>query len=400
MQWEKAYKETLVSNKYVYFDTGAASVPPVPVLNEVKQYLDKTAELGTYLPSFRSEVYKKIEDIRELSSNFLNADIEEIAFIKNGTEGICLVAQGINWKKGDEVIVPDTEMQSNLAIWFLLQQTKGIKVVRIKADKEGIIDEKKIEEAITKKTKLITFISLSNATGAIQPISNLCKIAKKYGVLTLVNASQSIGILKTDVKEIGCDFLSACGRKGLRAIEGSGLLYVNKKQIKYMSPCIVGWWNSSMKNDNRSIEFPKTAKKFEAGCPNVPAIYALGAAIEYANIFGIDKIEKKVKKLTKYAVDQFLKIDNFVIYGPSNIEKRVGLIPFRIKNTDPSDLVKMLEQNGVIIEAGRFMAESILEFYKIDSMARISLHYFNRKKEIDKTLLLIKKFIKTQKGQR
>ncbi|CAI2137430.1 Cysteine desulfurase [Serratia quinivorans] len=389
MDIQQVRQDTPVTTKYAYFDTGAAAPPPLPVLNRVKDYLDATAYQGPYLPSLRKRIYAELEVIRQQTAAFLNADIGEIAFTRNGSEGISLVAQGIDWQEGDEVIVPNTEILSNISPWLRLQHRRGIKVVAAKANDQGVLEPEHIASLITDKTRLLTFCALSNATGAIQPVQALCALARQRGVLSLVNASQSLGVLATDVSALGCDFLVACGRKGLRAIEGSGVLYVHSGLVSQLEPCLMGWWNSSF-DETGQLVLPETARRFEAGCPNVPAILSLGAAIEYAQSLGMAAIEQRVRALTRYAVSRLNTLPGIQIYGPQLPAGRIGLLPFNIAGRDPAQLVTMLEQQGVIIEAGHFMAHAIMQLYGIERMARLSLHYFNTEQEIDRAVELIR----------
>ncbi|GBU08890.1 cysteine desulfurase [Gammaproteobacteria bacterium] len=400
MNIDQIRKDSPVTAHYAYFDTGAAAPPPLSVLNAVIEYLKKTAELGIYLPSLRKEIYANVEQIHADMALFLGAEPPEIAFTKNATESICVIAQGIDWQAGDEVIVPDTEILSNLSPWLRLEKTRGIKVIHAKANSEGLLETAHIEQLITPKTRLLTFGSLSNATGALQDAKSLCSLAKKHGILSLVNASQSLGLVETNVRDLDCDFLAGCGRKGLRAIEGTGILYVRNSLIDTLEPCLIGWWNSSIDPQTQELILPNTAKRFEAGCPNVPAILSLGAALKYATALEMPKIQARVDHLTRYAVTALSSIIGFTLYGPLDASKRIGLIPFNIIGKendciDPNLLVTMLEKNGVIIEAGHFMAHAIMQKYQIERMARISLHYFNTEEEIDKTVDLIKNFILT-----
>lgn len=396
MNWTRIYQETLVAERYAYFDTGAAAPPPAPVVAAVKTYLDKTASLGTYLPSFRKEVYQNIELTRKKMAAFLHADAQEIAFTKNGTESICLVARGIDWQEGDEIILPDTEMLSNVSVWHLLAKEKNLTVVPLKANPEGIIEPESLRRLITPKTRLVSFVALSNVTGAVQPVAQLCHIARQAGVLSHVSASQALGMLAINVREWQCDFLSACGRKGLRAIEGSGVLYVRESLIATLSPALVGWWNSTLDPQSGQVLLPDTAKRFEAGCPNVPAVISLDCALDYANAIGITTIEARCRELTQYALMQLAGLSGFEAYGPANAGNRLGIIPFNIRGVCPDKLTAWLEQQHIIIESGHFMASAILRTYQIEKMARISLHYFNQTAEIDRLVSAIAEFTGAQ----
>jgi cysteine desulfurase/selenocysteine lyase len=391
---EKVRKDTEVTRQYAYFDSGAASPPPRPVIDTVKAYLDATGEVGPYLPSLRKSIYERVEQIRAGTAQFLGASPAEIAFAKNGSEAISIVAQGISFQTGDEIIVPDTEMLSNLAPWLLLAERKGVVIVKARADTEGLLSVECVAPLISPRTKLLTFCSLSNATGALQPAQALCALARDYGVLSLVNASQSVGLIATDVRQLGCDFLSACGRKGLRAIEGSGILYVREELIAGMAPCLIGWWNAGLDPATQSLTLPPTARRFEAGCPNVPAILALGAALEYTNALEIEAVEKRVRHLTRHLVTRLNELPGINIYGPGDVAHRLGLVPFNIEGVDPQALVVMLEKGKVIIEAGHFMAHPIMRHYRIERMGRISLHYFNTETEIDRMVKLVRDYVK------
>ncbi|MBP6082253.1 MAG: aminotransferase class V-fold PLP-dependent enzyme [Providencia sp.] len=391
--WQQVYQDTLVSQHYAYFDTGAAAPPPKPVIDAVKTYLNKTAERGIYLPSFRKETYQRVENCRRKLAQFIGADETEIAFTKNGTESICLVARGISWHSGDEVILPDTEMLSNIAIWQLLAKEKGIKIVTVKADNQGVISPKTIEQAITSKTKLVSFVALSNITGVVQPVQSICEIAKQHGVLTHVSASQALGMYSINVQEWQCDFLSSCGRKGLRTIEGIGILYVRNALIPTLTPMLAGWWNCNVDANSGDITLPITAKRFEAGCPNIPAIISLDAALDYALNIGMTQIEIRNRQLTEYAMSKLSSIPNIAIYGPTNSHQRLGIIPFNIKGISSDILMQTLEAKNIIIESGHFMATAILQFYQIEKMARLSLHYFNQESEIDQLVNCIHEII-------
>lgn len=377
------------SPQYAYFDTAAAA-PPVPEAVEAAvSYLQRTAIDGPYLPSFRREVYERLEQIRAAVAGFLEAKTSEIAFTRNGTESISLVARGIRWQPGDEVVVPDTEMLSNVAIWRMLESDAGIRVVPFEADPDGMLDPERVRAAITPRTRLITFVALSNVTGAVQPVAEICRVAAEAGVLTHVNAAQAIGMMPLGFRTWQADFISACSRKGLRGIEGSGVLAVREHLVPTLTPALAGWWNTGL--EAGGITLPDTAKRFEAGSPNVPAILALGAAIEVTERIGIDSIHRSVRALTDRAVRGIRNIPGAAVYGPVD-ENRLGIIPFNIVGVDPRELTDHLESRGIIIEAGHFMATPILNAYGITAMARASMHHFNTTDEIDRLVAEITAF--------
>jgi cysteine desulfurase/selenocysteine lyase len=389
-------KDTPLNQTYSYLNSAAASPPPQQVVDVISGYLQKTASVGPYLPTFRKEIYEKIDDIRAKAAEFLGANVSEVAFTKNGTEAINFIAKGLQWNKGDEVILADLEFHSNFVPWLKLESEGEIQLKVLKTDTSGLINVQELEKLITDQTRLITVSHLPNASGALQPINDICQLAKKYNVLTLVNVSQTIGLVPIDVKEIECDFLAACGRKWLRGPEGSGLLYIRESLVQQIEPSIIGWGGTTWDFDTNGFSYLPIAKRVEAGCPIVPSILGLGEAIDYAANIGVENIYERVKKLTLYMVEKLLTVPGVSIYGPQNIADRLAIIPFNIEGLCPDRITEHLEENGIIIESGTFMANTMLQQYGIDKMARFSPHYFNTLEEIDKSVEHIKNLLKKE----
>lgn len=392
MDWQKHQEAnragTELGGKYLYFDTAAAAPPVVPAVEAASDYLWKTTRTGPYLPSLRAEIYAQLDEIRGRVASFMGAAPEELAFTRNGTESISLVARGLSWEPGDEIIVPDTEMLSNIAIWRMVAQESGAKIVTVAGGPTGLLDPEAVRAAITERTRLVTFAALSNVTGAVQPVVELCEVAAAAGVLVHVNAAQALGMMPVGLDVWPCDFISACTRKGLRAIEGSGVLAVREQHLDALTPTLAGWWNAGL-GDGDDVTFMRAARKLEAGSPNVPAILALGAAVEVAEGLGIDAIHTRVRELTAYAATRLRDIPGTQIYGPERDADRLGILPFNIEGCDPAKLTLALERRGIIIEAGHFMATPILAAYGVERMARVSLHYFNTTDEIDQLVAAI-----------
>ena len=389
MNIEQIRSDTPLHKQYTYLNSAAASAPPQSVVDTMVNYLQKTASVGPYLPAFRRETYLQIEEIRGKVAGFIGANRTEIAWAKNGTEAIHFVAGGIPWKPGNEVILTDIEFHSNYVPWMKLQAEEKIRLKVVKTGPNGMISVNKIANMITSRTRLITISHLSNASGALQPIKEICQVAKKHNALTLINASQTLGLVPLNVREIDCDFLAACGRKWLRGPEGSGMLYIRESLIESITPTIIGWGGTTWDFQTDAYSFLPTAGRVEAGSPNVPSILGLGAAIDYAEQIGISAIYSRVKELTSYCVEKLRTIPGISIYGPDNTEDRLAIIPFNVSGLNPERITDFLEDHRIIIEAGTFMANKMLQKYGIDKMARISPHYFNTTEEIDRTVDLI-----------
>jgi cysteine desulfurase/selenocysteine lyase len=378
----------------VYLDHAAASVPPRCVVDTMSAYLAETARIGAYQPAFRRETYARVEQVRAMTAEFVGAQASEIAFTKNGTEAISLVAAGIDWRPGDEVILSDFEMISNQAPWLQLQAQGRVKVIVVPANADGVMEVETLSRYLTTNTRLISMAHLPNVTGALQPVDAICALARERNVWTLINATQTVGMVPIDVRALGCDFLATCGRKALRGPEGSGFLYVRNALIAQMQPVLIGWWNASV-DAAGGLSLSTTARRFEAGCPIVPSILGMGKAIDYAQSIGMEEIFARVQQLTRYALEQLRTLPGAQIYGPSNIAQRLSLLPFNVTGLEPDAIVAHLEASGVIIEAGHFMATPILKRFNIERMARLAVHYFNTEQEIDRATALIRELLVT-----
>jgi cysteine desulfurase / selenocysteine lyase len=198
-----------------------------------------------------------------------------------------------------------------------------------------------------------------------------------------------VGLVRTDVATLGCDFLAGCGRKALRATEGTGFLFVRRELADFLEPALAGWWNGVYDRASGELSLVSGARRFEAGCPIVPSILGLGAALSYATAIGIEVIEARVRELTAYAVERLSWIPGFELYGPRDAARRIGIVPFNLRGVDPARIVSALEQQNCIIEAGSFMADPILERHGVSTMARVSLHYFNTHAEIHHLATLV-----------
>jgi cysteine desulfurase/selenocysteine lyase len=383
MNIELIRSETPLTKTTAYFNTAAASPPPTAVLEEVQSYLLDTSRIGTYEPDFRRETYSRVDAARLSLALFIGSAPDEIAFTKNTTESISLVAQGIDWSAGDEVLIADTENLSNLLPWRSLAARRGIVVKMVETGTDGLVSAAAFASGITSRTRLITFSHVSSSTGAVQEAHEICALARRHDALSLINGAQSVGMVETDVAGLGCDFLAGCGRKALRATEGTGFLYVRRALIERLEPVLLGWWNGNYNEATGQISFVPGARRLEAGCPSVPAILGLGAATRYAQNIGIGAIETRVRQLTTYAVQRLSKLPHFEYYGPKEVGDRIGIVPFNVRGVEPTDLVAYLQGEHCVIEAGTFMATALLARNGISKMARISMHYFNTEEEIN-----------------
>ncbi len=368
----------------IYLDAASTTPTPEPVVRAMCDYYRHfNANIGRGAYKTAVKATNKFENARETISKFIGAAKNEVIFTKNTTEAINLVANGISFKKGDSIIVPNIEHHSNFLPWLNLKE-KGIDLIVVKSDKYGIINSADIEKAVDDTTKLIATTHISNSIGSSQPIYEIGNIAEENDILYLIDAAQSAGHTKFDVKETKADFVSFPGHKGLLGPVGTGFLYCKNEVADSLKPINLGGGTVSNVTEN-DFELEDVPGKFEGGTQNIAGIIGLGAAVKYVSEIGIERIEKHSINLTKYMYDGINAIDNTICYGnPENIH---GIVAFNIDGMNSHDVSKILDEiKNICVRSGYHCAIPAIRHIGADALGgtvRASVHYYNTKEEID-----------------
>ena len=368
----------------IFFDNGASSQKPQVVLDKINEiYKTKYANIHRGIYDLSQKATEAYEESRKKIQKFLNAKSEkEIIFVRGATEGINLVAQSYglkNFKKGDEIILSQLEHHSNIVPWQMLRDKLNIKINVLPIDKNGDIDLKKFKKLLTKKTKLVSILHVSNALGTIIPIKELIDISHKKKIPVLVDGCQSVPHMKVDVKDLDADFYCFSGHK-IYGPTGIGILYCKKEYLEKMDPYQGGGEMIS------EVTFKKTTyqeppHKYEAGTPNIVGSIALGTAIDYVTSINIEKIYKYEQGLLNYATDKIKSLNEVQIIGTS--KRKTGIISFIVKNTHPNDVGVILDNHGIAVRTGHHCCQPLMQFYNIPATVRASFGLYNALDEID-----------------
>jgi cysteine desulfurase/selenocysteine lyase len=374
----------------IYLDNAATTPKPQPVLDAMLEYFrEYNANVGRGLHRAARRATEEFEATRVKLAKVLGAKPEEIAYTKNATEAINLVAQGLKLRKGDKVVTTGLEHHSNLIPWQRLEQQQGIKLEVVPATQDCMVDPAVIDQAIDAKTKLITMVHVSNAIGSIQDVEEVGKLAAEHDLLFLVDASQAVGHMPVDVKAIGCDFLAAPGHKGLLGPQGTGFLYAREDRIGELEPLLLGGGIVESVEEH-SCRLVKPPQVFDAGTPNIPGIIGLGRAAEYVLEIGLERIAERERKLTRQML-KIADIENVEVYGPSDIRLRGGVVSFNVKGMDHHDVAAMLDElANIAIRSGHHCARSTMRYLGAEGTARASVAYFNLEDEIAKFIEILK----------
>ena len=394
----------LKNRNITYLDNGATTQKPIQVIKAVEEYYEKynaNPHRGAYTLSMdATEMY---ENTRTKIANFINSkNREEIIFSKNASESLNLIAYSYgldNLKKDDEVVLSIMEHHSNLVPWQYVTKKTGSKLNYMYINEEYEISDEEIESKITDKTKIVGITHVSNVLGTINNIEKIIKYAHKKGAIVIVDSSQSIPHMKIDVQKLDCDFLVFSGHKMLSPL-GIGVLYGKKELLNKMNPFLMGGDMIEYVYEQNTT-FAALPNKFEAGTQNVGGVIGLGAAIDYIENVGYEKIAEIEEEVVSYAREKLSKLDYLSLYMTPNIENHSAVISFNIKGVHPHDVASILDTEGVCVRSGNHCAQPLLRSMGIDSTCRASFYFYNTKEDVDKLVLglekaynMFKKYIK------
>ena len=387
----------LENENITYLDSGATTQKPIQVIKAVEEFYQKynaNPHRGAY--SLSVEATEQYENTRTKIAKFINAKHrEEIIFSKNATESLNLIAYSYgldNLKKDDEVVISIMEHHSNLVPWQKMTKQTGSKLNYMYINENYEIPDEEIENKITDKTKIVGITHVSNVLGTINNVKKVIKYAHKKGAIVIVDASQSIPHMKIDVQDLDADFLVFSGHKMLAPL-GIGVLYGKREILNKMTPFLMGGDMIEYVYEQETT-FAPLPNKFEAGTQNVEGVIGLGAAIDYIQKIGYDKIQEKENEVIKYARQELSKLNYLKLYLTPNSQNHSSVISFNINGVHPHDVASILDSENVCVRSGNHCAQPLMRFLGIDSTCRASFYFYNTKEDVDKLVTALNKAYK------
>ena len=394
----------LKNRDIAYLDSGATTQKPKYVINAIDNYYEKNnanPHRGAYELSVQAT--EEYEGARKKVAKFINAKVpEEIIFTKNASEALNLIAYSYGLdklKKNEDVVISIMEHHSNLVPWQYVTEKTGSTLKYMYINDEYELPDKEIEEKITDKTKVVGIAHISNVLGTINNVEKIIKYAHSKGAIVIVDCSQSIPHMQIDVQKMDADFIVFSGHKMLAPL-GIGVLYGKKELLNQMRPFLMGGDMIEYVYEQKTT-FAKLPNKFEAGTQNVEGVVGLGAAIDYIEKIGYNKIQEIETELLEYAREELQKLDFVKLYMTPNKENHSSVISFNIKGVHPHDVASILDANGVCVRSGNHCAQPLMRYLGIDSTCRASFYIYNTKEDVDrlvdalkKTYEMFKKYIK------
>jgi cysteine desulfurase / selenocysteine lyase len=381
----------MLNKDIIYFDNGATTLKPKCVIDKQVDYYSNysaNAHRGSYDISYK--VNEEYEDSRELVRSFINARLkEEIVFTSGTTESLNMIANGFFSnliEAGDEIIITKSEHASNVLPWFKLAKTRGAVIKYIPLDDNYHVTIENLKSIITKNTKVISLAYITNVIGDMRPIKDICKFAHQNDIYVVVDAAQSIGHIKTDVIDSDIDFLAFSGHKMLGPT-GIGVLYGKYELLNNLEPVNLGGGMNESFDDIDRVVLKELPTRLEGGTPNIAGVIGLGESIRYINKIGIDNIINKEKELRKYLIDKLINIKHIDIL---NLEADSPIVTINVDNIFSEDVSYYLNKYHICTRAGNHCSKLTKNFLGVENSLRISLYFYNTKREIDELVDLLK----------
>ena len=373
------------NNRLVYLDSGATSQKPNSVLDAERDfYLNHNAAVHRGAHQLAEEATELYEGAREKVADFIGADSKEVIFTKSATESINAIAYSLgnstvgsrfHLKAGDRIVLSEMEHHANLIPWQELARRTGAELVWFNVTDEGRLDLSNMDDLINTKTKVVALTHQSNVLGTINPLEKVTKRAHEVGALFVLDACQSVPHYKVDVKSLNVDFVTFSGHKMLGPT-GVGILWGKKDLLDEMPPFLTG--GSMIESVTmESATYLDAPKRFEAGVPNMAQAVGLGAAVDYLNKIGLDRIHAHEVELTRKALEGLQTINGLSVIGPKDLEMRGGVVSFAVDGIHPHDLGQALDQFGIAVRTGHHCAWPLMKRFKTVATTRASFYLYN-----------------------
>ncbi|NGX39520.1 MAG: Cysteine desulfurase [Chlamydiae bacterium] len=367
----------------IYFDAAATTQKPKQVIDAITNFYSHqygTVHRGVYrLAAGATDAYN---EVREKVALFINAPShEQIVFTRGTTDSINLVAQsyGRLLRPGDEILITEMEHHSNFVPWQLLAKERGLILKVAPINEKAEIDLEAFSALLTPATKLVSIAHIANSTGTLNPIETITEMAQGVGAKVLIDAAQSAAHLPIDVAALDVDFLAFSSHKAYGPT-GVGILY-GKKELLEMMPPIQGGGDMIERVSIDGTTFQEPPLKFEAGTPSIAQVIGFGAAIDYIQGLGLERIAAWEGELLAVMTKKLEAFPGMRIIGTS--EKKGPIVSFVIEGVHHLDLATLLDLEGIAIRSGHHCAQPLLERFSLTGTNRVSFSPFNTLEEID-----------------
>ena len=368
----------------VYLDSAASSQRPRSVIEAMARYYERShANVHRSIHTLGEEATELYETARDRVQRFIGAvSREEVVLTRGTTDGINLVADAIGHTlgAGDEILITEMEHHSNIVPWQMAARVSGAKVRAVPVVDDGVIDLSAFERLLTERTRVVAFTHVSNVLGTINPVAEICAMARRVGALTLVDGAQATPQMPVDISSLNCDFYVFSSHKMLGPT-GIGVLWGRREVLERLEPTRGGgemikevWIERSTWND--------LPWRFEPGTPPIAEAVGLTAAIEYLEKLGMDRVREHEEELTALALVELPRVPGVQIYGPRRPEDKSGVVSFSVEGMHPHDVAAFLDTEGIAVRAGHHCAQPLMRCLGVVGTSRASFSVYTSPDEI------------------
>ena len=377
---EKLRKDTPGCQNILHFNNAGASLSPTPVVNAVKAYLDLETTTGGY-EAAQAEA-ATIEKFYDHAAALINCSRDEIAFVENATRGFDMAFYSFKFKKGDRIITALCEYASNYLAFLHAAKHTGVTIDVIRNDESGQLDIDDLQKKLDNNVKLIAITHVPSQGGLVNPAEEVGKIANKWNIPYILDATQSVGQMPIDVQAIGCDFLCTTGRKYLRGPRGTGFLYARKSIIEQSDPPFIDLHAATWTKDD-AYELRTDARRFETWEQNIAAKIGLSKALRYAHEIGLPNIRYRIQHLADYLRTKLTEIPGIDVCDLG--KTKCGIVTFTCKNKSAQAVQQALAKHKINVSVSlQEYARLDLAKRHLDALVRASVHYYNTEDEVDR----------------
>ena len=377
---QRARQDTPGCENVLHFNNAGASLMPQPVLDATIAHLQLEAQIGGYEAA--EHAHSAIEHVYDAAATLIGCSWDEIAIIENATRAWDMAFYSIPFGPGDRILTAVAEYASNYIAFLQIARRTGATIEVIPNDAHGQLSLEALRNAIDERVKLIAITHVPTNGGLVNPIAEVGKVARKAGILYLVDACQSIGHIPIDVNLIGCDMLSATGRKYLRGPRGTGFLYVRRNILERLEPPFLDLHAAEWVARDRYEVLPN-ARRFENWETNYAGKIGLGVAIDYALQWGMDILWRRIKTLAYHLRTRLSTLPGVIVRDRGVTQ--CGIVTFSVDGQEPEEIKRKLAAHHINVSVSIQSSTRIdMEERGLNSLVRASVHYYNSEEEIER----------------
>jgi len=377
---QRARQETPGCEDVLHFNNAGAALMPQPVLDATTGHLQLEAQIGGYEAEERA--HDAIEHVYDAAATLIGCSRDEIATIENATRAWDMAFYSIPFGPGDRILTAVAEYASNYIAYLQVAQRTGATVEAIPNDEHGQISIEALRNAIDERVKLIAITHVPTNGGLVNPVAAVGKVAREAGILYLVDACQSVGQMPIDVNLIGCDMLSATGRKYLRGPRGTGFLYARQSVLERLEPPFMDLHAATWTARDRYEMLPN-ARRFENWETNYAGKIGLGVAIDYAMQWDLDTTWRRIKTLAYNLRARLSTLPGVIVHDRGVTQ--CGIVTFTVDGKEPGEIKQRLAQHAINVTVSERSSTLLdMEERGLERLVRASVHYYNSEEEIER----------------